>query len=268
MFYSNISKRAAIAAAMALGVGGPVPAAAQQPVKPTIVLVHGAFENSSAWDGVVPGLERAGYNVVSVANPLRSLKGDAAYLSSLVKSLRGPVVLVGHSYGGSVITDAVAGNANVTGLVYVAALAPDAGESALDLVGKFPGSVLGGSLAAPVTLSPGAHDLYLQPDKLAAALAADLPAGQVALLAAAQRPVTDAALGEASGEPAWRSVPAWFIYGDADMSVPAQAHRFMADRAKARQVVVVEGASHLVMVSHPALVEHFIEVAASSATTP
>ena len=257
------SKRGILAAAVALGMSGPGPladiAAAQEPAKATILLVHGAFEDSSSWSGVVPGLERAGYNVISAANPLRSLKGDAAYVSDLVKSLHGPVVLVGHSYGGSVITDAAAGNDNVRALVYVAALAPDAGESALDLVGKFPGSTLGVALKPPVALSGGAHDLYVQPEKFSGSLAADVPAANVELLVASQRPVTDAALTESSGAPAWRTVPAWFIYGAADMSIPAEAHQFMADRARARKVVVVKGASHLVMVSHPGTVERFIE---------
>ena len=133
-------------------------------------------------------------------------------------------------------------------------------------MGKFPGSELGVSLAPPVALRSGAHDLYVEPNKFSAPLAADLPAAKVALLAASQRPVTDVALKEPSGPPAWRNIPAWFVYGSADMSVPAKAQRFMADRAKAKKVVVVDGASHLVMVSHPETVERLIEDAASAVT--
>ena len=206
MRHLGVSKRAILAAATALDMSEPGAAASiaatQEPAKVTIVLVHGAFEDSSSWNGVAPGLERAGYTVAAAADPLRSLKADAGYVSDLVKSLNGPVILVGHSYGGSVITDAALGHRNVKALVYVAALAPDAGESAFDLVGKFPGSKLGVSLAPPVTLPGGAPDLYIEPNKFSAPLAADLPAAKVELLAALQRPVTDVALKEPSGPPA------------------------------------------------------------------
>lgn len=260
-------KRAALTAAATLSLSGPLNTAmAGEAAKPTIVLVHGAFADSSSWNGIVPGLEHAGYPVISAATPLRSLSGDAASVAALVRSIKGPVVLVGHSYGGSVITNAAAETSNVKALVYIAALAPDAGESAFDLVGKFPGSTLGAALAPPVTLPDGTHDLRVLPDRFAGPLAADLPPATVALLAAAQRPVTDAALKGASGTPAWKTIPAWFLYGSADKSIPAETHRFMAARANARKTVVVPGASHLVMISHPGAVKRLIEDAARAST--
>lgn len=261
-------RRAALATALCLAALLPASAQSEEDpaTKPTIVLVHGAFADSSSWAGVVPGLEHEGYRVIAAANPLRSLKGDAAYVSDLLASVPGPVVLVGHSYGGSVITDAAVGHANVHALVYVAGLAPDAGESAFDLVGKFPGSTLGTALKAPVTLASGVHDLYVDPAKYAGPFAADLPAASAEAFAAAQRPVTDVALKEPSGIPAWKTVPAWFVYGSADQSIPPQVQAFMAKRAHAKQVVVVPGASHLVMVSHPRQVERLIEEAAAGTT--
>jgi pimeloyl-ACP methyl ester carboxylesterase len=232
--------------------------------KPTIVLVHGAMADSSSWNGVISKLLTSGYSVVAAANPLRSLKGDADYAAGLVKTIKGPVVLVGHSYGGAVITNAATGNDNVKALVYVAAFAPDKGESAFDLVGKFPGSLLGAALAAPVTLSGGDHDLYLDQVKFREPFAADLPEFQVRLMAATLRPVTDAALQEPSDSPAWKTIPSWFIYGSADKSIPAETHAFMAKRAGAKNVVIVKGASHVVMISQPAAVAQIIEEAAAS----
>ena len=269
MTVNRMLKQAALATAAAIGasavLAAPTPAAAQERTKPTIILVHGAFADGSSWAAVVPGLVPAGYRVVAAANPLRSLKGDAGYVSDLVTSLKEPVVLVGHSYGGSVITDAAVGHANEKALVYVAGVAPDAGESTFDLVGKFPGSTLGAALEPPVNWSNDAHDLYVQAEKFSAPLAADLPAARTQLLAAAQRPVTDVALKELSGTPAWKTIPSWFVYGSADMSIPAASHHFMAERAKARDTVAVNGASHLVMLSHPEAVEHVIEEAAAAA---
>jgi len=174
------------------------------------------------------------------------------------------VVLVGHSYGGPVISAAAYGNANVKGLVYVAALAPEAGETVAGLAGRFPGSTLGPTLAAPVALQDGGKDLYIQQDKFHDQFAADVPNAAAQLMAATQRPVTEAALNEAAGEPAWKSIPSWFVYGEQDKNIPPQAMAFMAQRAHARQTVVVKGASHVVMVSNPKTVAQLIESAASS----
>ncbi|WFR97930.1 alpha/beta fold hydrolase [Rhizobium tumorigenes] len=234
--------------------------------KPTIVLVHGAMADSSSWNGVIPLLSKDGYNVVAVADPLRSVAGDAALVASVIKSINGPVVLVGHSYGGVVITNAVNSNSNnnVTALVYVAAFAPEKGESAFALIGKFPGSELGAALAKPVTLSDGGHDLSVDPAKFAGPFAADLPHDQVTLMAITQRPVTEAALKEASGPAAWRTIPSYFVYGAADKSIPPALHAFMAKRAQARDVVVVPDASHVVMLSHPQQVADVIVEAAQA----
>lgn len=250
---------AVIGAAVALPTAS---MAATVDAKPTIVLVHGAMADSSSWSGVIPRLQADGYRVVSAANPLRGLSSDATYVSTVVKAVRGPVVLVGHSYGGTVISNTHENN--VQALVYVAALAPEAGESTLDLVGKFPGSVLGPALAAPVDLPDGAHDLYVDQARFREPFAADLPEAQTRILAATLRPVEDAALKEASGTPAWKTIPSWFVYGTADKSIPAAAHAFMAERAKAKDVVAVPGASHLVMLSRPEEVARVIEEAAAA----
>lgn len=242
-----------------------VHASAQTPTpKPTVVLVHGAFADASSWNGVIKILHRDGYAVVAAANPLRGVKTDGAAVSSLVAAVKGPVVLVGHSYGGNVITAAAGGHSNVKALVYVSAFAPDTGETVAELAGKFPGSTLGQALAPAVTLPDGSHDLYIRQDKFRAQFAADVPAAQAMLMAATQRPIAEAALNEKSGDAAWKTIPSWFIYGDADKNIPPQAVAFMAQRANAKGVVVVKGASHVVMVSHPTAVAKLIETAASA----
>jgi pimeloyl-ACP methyl ester carboxylesterase len=249
----------AATAALAFAAAGAAPAA---PVKPTVVLVHGAFADSSSWDGVTAKLQADGYRVIGVANPLRGVKSDAAAVSSVVKSVAGPVVLVGHSYGGAVITEAANGNANVKSLVYVAAFAPDTGESALELTGKFPGSTLPPTLAAPVPLADGGVDLYIQQDKFPQQFAADVSRAKAVLMAAAQRPIAEAALKETAGTPAWKTLPSYFVYGKQDRNIPVQALSFMAERAHSRHTVEVNGASHVVMVSHPKEVAGLIEEAA------
>ncbi len=230
---------------------------------PTIVLVHGAFADSSSWNGVLTQLQKHGYKTVAVANPLRSVSSDARLVSDVVAGIEGPVVLVGHSYGGQVISNAADGHENVRSLVYVAAFAPDAGEAAAELAGKFPGGTLGEALAPPVRLADGGVDLYIDQAKFHDQFAHDVPAEATALMAAGQRPITEAALTEKSGEPAWRSLPSYFVYGDGDRNIPAQALGFMAERAGSRHTVVVEGASHVVMVSQPKIVADLIEEAAS-----
>jgi pimeloyl-ACP methyl ester carboxylesterase len=238
-------------------------ASAAQPVqKPTIVLVHGAFADSASWDGVTKKLLADGYTVIGAANPLRSIKSDAAAVSGIVKSIDGPVVLVGHSYGGAVISAAANGNANVKSLVYVAAIVPDAGETALELTGRFPGGTLGSALGAPVPTADGGKDFYIAPSKFHQQFAADVPKAKAALMAAGQRPIAEAALTETAGEPAWKTLPSWFIFGTADKNIPAAAMQFMADRAHARKTVVIDGASHVVMTSKPAQVARLIEEAA------
>jgi pimeloyl-ACP methyl ester carboxylesterase len=188
---------------------------------------------------------------------------DGAYVASLAKSINGPVVLVGHSYGGAVISAAANGLGNVKALVFVAAFAPDQGESALDLTGKFPGSTLPPTLAPPVNLADGGADLYVQQDKFAHQFAADVPLAQAKLMAAAQRPINAAALSEAAQAPGWKAIPSWAIYGTGDLNIPPQALDFMAKRAQAKKAVVIKGGSHALMVSHAHEVAKLIQEAAT-----
>ncbi|WP_192551953.1 alpha/beta fold hydrolase [Pseudomonas sp. IzPS59] len=248
--------------ALAAAMAGATSAMAAE--KPTVVLVHGAFADSSSWNGVVKILEKDGYPVIAAANPLRTLKGDAQSVADVLAGIKSPVVLVGHSYGGPVISEAAYGNTNVKALVYVAALAPEAGETVAGLAGKFPGSTLGPTLAPPVALKDGGKDLYIQQDKFHDQFAADVPNAEAKLMAATQRPVTEVALNEAASEPAWKSIPSWFVYGDKDKNIPPQAMAFMAERAHAKKTVVVKGASHVVMVSNPKAVASLIESAATA----
>ncbi|TGU99552.1 alpha/beta hydrolase [Mesorhizobium sp. M00.F.Ca.ET.151.01.1.1] len=234
--------------------------------KPTIVLVHGAFADASSWNGVVKILEKDGYSVVAAANPLRGVASDAQYVADIVSGIASPVVLVGHSYGGSVVSEAAEGHANVKALVYVAAFAPDVGETAAGLSGKFPGSTLGPTLAPPVPLSGGGKDLYIQQDKFRDQFAADVSVAEAKLMAAGQRPITEAALNEAQTAAAWKKIPNWFIYGGGDKNIPPEALAFMAARAHSRDTVVVKGASHVVMVSNPEPVARLIEKAAKEAS--
>jgi pimeloyl-ACP methyl ester carboxylesterase len=237
---------------------------ATSPKPETIILVHGAFAGSSSWNDVISELTADGYAVVAVANPLRGLKSDADYVARVVKSIPGPVVLVGHSYGGEVIT--LAGNVDkkVKSLVYVAGLAPDAGESAVSLGERFPTGTLGQALAPPVPQADGAEDLYIMQKKYWGQFAADVPETAAIQMAATQRPVTKAALGEPSGAPAWKTIPSWFIYGSLDKNIPRELHAFMAKRAAGREVIEVAGASHVVMISHSHEVAALIERAASA----
>jgi len=239
---------------------------AEPEARPTIVLVHGAFAESASWNEVARGLRARSFPVLAAANPLRGVQSDADYLAAIVAGIQGPVVLVGHSYGGSVISVAAAGRPNVKALVFVAAFAPDVGESAIELSGKFPGSTLGAALSPPVPLPGGAKDLYIQQDKFARQFAADLPPAAARLMAVSQRPITEGALGEAASVAGWKTLPSWFIYGDGDKNIPPAALAFMAQRAKSMKTVVAKGASHVVMASRPKLVMRLIAEAASAKT--
>lgn len=267
MTYVKRAASTALLAVSAIGMlnmaVGTASAATSETAKPTIVLVHGAFADASSWDGVISRLQADGYTVIAAPDPLRGLKSDSDYVSGIVKNTKGPVVLVGHSYGGSIITNAATGADNVKALVYVAAYAPEAGENAFDLTGKFPGSILPDALAPPIALADGAHDLYVQQGKFRSVFAADIPEKKAELMAATQRPVTDVALKEASEAPAWKTIPSWFVYGSADKVIPPAAHAFMAQRAGAKETMVVKGAPHLVMVAHPTVVADLIEKAAA-----
>ncbi|MDI2124708.1 alpha/beta fold hydrolase [Yinghuangia seranimata] len=241
----------------------PDASAADRAPKPTIVLEHGAFADGSSWDGVVARLRRDGYPVVAAANPLRGPASDAAALRSVVDHIKGPVVLVGHSYGGSVISEAAVDQPRVKALVYVAAFLPAPGETALQLTGQFPGSTLPDTLdPVPFTNADGTTgtDLYIQQDKFRHQFAADVPADQAALMAAAQRPIAQTALTEKTTAAAWEAVPSWDIVTTQDLNIPPTAQKFMADRAHAHTTEVA--ASHSVAVSHPDVVAGVIEKAA------
>ena len=232
-------------------------------MKPTIVLVHGAFAESASWDKVIDALAGAGHTVIAEANPLRGPAADAAAVSDLLRTIEGPVVLAGHSYGGSVISNVRAAAGQVTGLVYACAFAPEPGETCNALAAKFPGSTLGETLR-PVARGDGTTDLYIAAERFHAQFCADVPVTEAVRMAVTQRPVTLEALTEPSGErPLWREVPSWFLIGDQDRTIPPALQRFMAERAGARRVVEVPGASHAITVSQPAATAELILEAAA-----
>jgi pimeloyl-ACP methyl ester carboxylesterase len=230
----------------------------------TIVLVHGAFAESASWDRVIDPLVAEGHRVVAAANPLRGLAADAVAVSDLVRSIEGPVVLVAHSYGGAVISNVDADAGDIVGLVYVNGFAPEPGENCFQLAAMFPGSMLGEETARPVSRSDGTTDLYIAPDSFHDIFCQDVPAPQAALMAATQRPATQEALVEPSGErPLWKDVPSWFLIGEEDRIIPAELQRHMAHRARTQRTVAVTGASHAIAVSRPdATVHPILEAAA------
>jgi pimeloyl-ACP methyl ester carboxylesterase len=253
----------ALAAAVPSGAGAAETESTEKPgaKKPTIVLVHGAFADASSWNGVVERLQRKGFKVVAVANPLRGLGYDANYLRKVLASIEGPIVLAGHSYGGMVESEAATGNPNVKALVYIAAFAPEKGESALELSNKFPGSTLGDTLET-IDLGDGTKDFAIQQDKYWQQFAADVPRHEATLAAATQRPVNDSALTTGAGEPAWHKIPSYFVVAGKDKNIPVAAQRWMAERAHARAVVEAPNASHSVAVSQPGVVADLIVRAA------
>ncbi|MGW4024564.1 alpha/beta fold hydrolase [Streptomyces sp. NPDC005009] len=216
--------------------------------KPTVVLVHGAWADDSGWDEVIRSLRAEGYPVVATANPLRGLTGDSAYLAARLKTIEGPVVLVGHSYGGAVITNAAAGNPNVKSLVYIAAFAPDKGETALELAAKYPGSRLTDDPDAPLPTAltaiplgggPADVDTYIKPDKFSDVFLSDrLEAGRAAALAARQRPAHVATSAEVTRAVAWKTIPSWYLVATDDRTIGTDNLRFMAERAGSTTVEV------------------------------
>jgi pimeloyl-ACP methyl ester carboxylesterase len=244
---------------------GPAPAGNDHPhgARPTIVLVHGAWADSSSWSGVITRLQRQGYTVLAPPNPLRSLSGDAAYIRSFLATVPGPIVLVGHSYGGAVINNAATGNLNVKALVYVDAFAPDQGETVNSLIGA--GSALAGDASTlfDVRPYPGAPaqdaDVYLKPSVFVRSFAQDLSRQDAALLAATQRPLTLAAGNEPSGVPAWHTISSWYLLGTQDRIITPASQLAMAQRAHSHIVAV--RASHVSLISHPSAVVRLVTTA-------
>jgi pimeloyl-ACP methyl ester carboxylesterase len=254
---------AAPSAVAAASTGSPArPAASPAPsaAKPTIVLEHGAWADGSSWSGVVTRLQRDGYTVDVPPNPLRGPASDSAYLASYLATVPGPVVLVGHSYGGFVTTNAATGDKNVKALVYVDAYIPAQGDTLNSLTAQFPGSQITQAALNFVPSPGGVTDVYIKPALFRGILANDLPASQAAELAATQRPIAASALAEVSGPPAWATIPSWDVIGTADHAIPPAAQEFMAARAHA--TVTKVDASHLSMISHPDTVANVIEAAA------
>jgi pimeloyl-ACP methyl ester carboxylesterase len=229
-------------------------------VKPTIVLEHGAWADGSSWSSVVTRLQKDGYTVDVPPNPLRGVANDSAYLASYLATVSGPIVLVGHSYGGFVTTNAATGNANVKALVFVDAFIPAQGDTINSLTAQFPGSQIAPTALNFVPSAGGVVDVYVKPGLFRSILANDLSATQAAELAATQRPIAGSALNDVSGPPAWTTVPTWAVIGTEDHAIPPAALEFMAQRAHAT-VTKIE-ASHLSLISQPGTVSSVIEQAA------
>jgi pimeloyl-ACP methyl ester carboxylesterase len=228
--------------------------------RPTVVLVHGAFADASGWKDVVEQLKAEGVQVTAPANPLRGISIDSAYIASLLDQIPGPVLAVGHSYGGAVITNAAARASNVVGLVYVAAFAPDEGETLGGIEGDSKDSVLTSALVQlQYPTGQGAEtavEFAIDPAQFHDAFAADLPAEQTAVMAATQRPVAELAFSTPSGAPAWKTLPSWAVVPTGDKAAGSDVVRSMAERAGAT-MTEVEG-SHVIMISQPQVVADVI----------
>jgi pimeloyl-ACP methyl ester carboxylesterase len=232
----------------------------------TVVLVHGAFADSSSWNGVIERLQAAGIQVAAAPNPLRGIAHDSAYVASFIEQIPGPVLAVGHSYGGAVISNAATDADNVVGLVFVAAFAPEEGETLGEAEGDSKDSVLMTALV-PLQYPKGdgaetAVEFAIDPAKFRDAFAADLPPEHTVVMAATQRPVAELAFSEPSGPPAWKSLPSWTVLATSDKAAGTDVIRSMAERAGAT-ITEVEG-SHVIMVSKPEVVADVIQNAAAA----
>ena len=227
----------------------------------TVVLVHGAFADSSSWAGVIERLQAKGTKVIAAANPLRGLKSDSAYVGALIDEIPGPVLAVGHSYGGAVISNAATGKSNVVGLVFVAAFAPDEGEVLLEVTGTSKDSVLGTALVPHQYAIDGGTwaEFTIDPAKARDAFAADLPEAQANVIGTVQRPTSALAFTDPSGPPAWKSLPSWAVVATSDRAAGTDLVRAHAERAGA-DITEVAG-SHLIMISQPQAVVDVIESA-------
>jgi pimeloyl-ACP methyl ester carboxylesterase len=232
----------------------------------TVVLVHGAFADGSSWSGVIERLQASGIQVTGVANPLRGISADSAYVASVFAQIPGPVLAVGHSYGGAVISNAATGASNVVGLVFVAAFAPDEGERLIEVEGTSKDSVLASALVPHQypTGSGTATEFSIDPAKARDAFAADLSDAQAALIGAIQRPVAELAFSEPSGAPAWKTLPSWAVVATGDKAAGTDVVRSMAQRAGA-DTVEVDG-SHVIMISQPQAVTDLILKAVHAVT--
>jgi pimeloyl-ACP methyl ester carboxylesterase len=236
--------------------------------KITVVLVHGAFADASSWTGVIERLQSEGVPVTAPANPLRGITADSAYIASVFDQIDGPVLAVGHSYGGAVITNAAAEARNVVGLVYVAAFAPDEGEALGAVEAASKDSVLNSALVPrqyPAANGGSATEFYIDPAKARDAFAGDLSDERAALIAAIQRPVSELAFSEQSGRPAWQDRPSWAVVATGDKAAGTDVVRSMAERARAT-ITEIDG-SHVIMVSQPQAVTDVI-LEAVAAVTP
>jgi len=233
----------------------------QSSAKPTIVLVHGAWAGPSSWNGEIERLQSLGYQVIAPLNPLQSVQGDSAYLKSVLATISGPIVLVGHSYGGMIITNAATGNPNVKALVYINAFAPAEGESVNSIEAMNPGSELSASTVT-VRPSPEGNEVYINPSSYRSVFCGDVSAQKAAVLAATQQPLNAAAEADTSGPPAWATIPSWYLVGTNDKAIPPATQEFMAHRMHATTVEIPS--SHCSLVSHPEAVTRLIVEAAES----
>jgi pimeloyl-ACP methyl ester carboxylesterase len=236
---------------------------------PTVVLVHGAFADGSSWSGVIERLSTRGITTIAVANPLRGVSADSAYLASVLGQTPGPIILVGHSYGGALISNAATGNENVVALVFVAAFAPDEGEVLGQVEAGSKDSVLNSALVPrqyPTADGGSATEFFIDPAKARDAFASDVSDQQAVLIAAVQRPVAELAFGEPSGPPAWKEKPCWAVVATGDKAAGTDVVRSMAERAGAT-ITEVEG-SHVIMISRPDVVADVIMEAVSSVPLP
>ncbi len=230
---------------------------------PTVVLVHGGFADASCWNGVIDRLQGEGFATLAPANPLRGVETDTAYVTSVVKTIEGPVLLVGHSYGGIVITNVGAQVENAAGLVYVAAMAPDEGEAMLDVAADYPKTlILDSLLPASIAASEAEADFVVNPAAYQAAFAADLPEEQTRVLAVTQRPFVGSALATPSGPAAWKTLPSWFAVATADQAIHPDQQRFYANRMEATTIEV--DASHSIMISRAVEIADLIRSAVGS----
>ena len=235
--------------------------------EPTVVLVHGAFADASSWNGVISRLQAEGVPVTAPANPLRGIAIDSGYIASVFEQIEGPIVAVGHSYGGAVITNAATDAKNVVALVYVAAFAPDDAETLGAASADSKDSVLNSALVTrhyPTTTGGTATEFSIDPPKTREAFASDLSEEQAALIAATQRPLSELAFSEASGPPAWKHLPSWAVVATGDKAAGADVTRSMAERAGAK-ITEVEG-SHVIMISQPEAVTAVILQAVEAVT--